>query len=249
MTQIDITIPILDEEDTLDTQVRKVIACLQSILPGYDIHLKIADNGSTDRSPEIGAQLQSEFPIVEYLRVGERGVGRALKFSWTRSHADIVGYMDLDLATDVRHLAEAFAPLVANDADVVTGTRLKKGSNVVGRSLTRAVTTRVFNLMVKSYFGTKFTDGMCGFKFLRREYLPRLMKLGARSDGWFFATEILVCAEYADLRVVDLPVHWTDDPNSKAKIGKLAFEYMAAMRRLKRNLQAAALEPGLRQRQ
>lgn len=237
MTKIDITIPILDEEDTLERQITKVVAYLQSSFPrDYDIRLKIADNGSTDRSPQIGALLSTSIPMVDYLRVGDRGVGRALKYSWTRSDAQVVGYMDLDLATDLRYLPPALAPLVANEADVVSGTRLGKGSKVVGRSLVRAVTSRAFNQMVRMYFGTSFTDGMCGFKFLRREHLERLMELGAVSDGWFFATELLVCAEFAGLRVVDLPVHWTDDPNSKVKIGKLSMEYLAAMGKLKRHL-------------
>ena len=238
--KIDIVIPILNEEETLRAQVQKLIAFLaDSTETNYTFSIIIADNGSTDGSPEIAELLQSEYPMVTYMRVDERGVGRALKYAWTRSEADVVGYMDLDLATDVKHLADAISPLASDAADIVTGTRLAKGSTVVGRSLTRAVTTRVYNWMVRTYFGTKFTDGMCGFKFLKREYLPGLMALGAKSDGWFSATELLVCAEYSGLRVLDLPVHWTDDPNSKARIGKLAVEYTAAMRKLKRNLQAA----------
>lgn len=242
--RIDVVIPILDEEDTLSTQICRAANYLEQNFRGvYDVRLIIADNGSTDHSPEIGGDLESNIEIVEYLRIGERGVGRALKFAWTRSDADIVGYMDLDLATDLKHLQEAFAPLIARKVDVVTGSRLRKGAKVVGRSLVRAVTTRAFNLIVRSYFRTNFSDGMCGFKFLRREHISQLMKLGAQSDGWFFATELLICAEYAGLRVKDLPVVWRDDPNSRVEIGKLAGEYIGAMRELKAHLKATTREP------
>lgn len=240
MIKIDVVIPILNEESSLDAQVRKAVDYLESTFQGvYRTRLKIADNGSSDRSFEIGASLQSEIEMVDYVRVGERGVGRALKFAWTQSEADIIGYMDLDLATDLRHLPDALGPLAANDADIVTGSRLKSGSKVRGRSPTREMTSRALNLMVRAYFGTSFTDGMCGFKFLRRQYLSRLMEMGAMSDGWFFATELLICAEHAGLRMIDLPVEWSDDRSSKAKIGKLALEYTAAMRTLKRHLNAA----------
>jgi hypothetical protein len=77
---------------------------------------------------------------------------------------------------------------------------------------------------------------MCGFKFLRRSILPSLMQAGAVSDGWFFATEVLVTGDYLGYHVLDLPVEWTDDPYSKVKIGKLSVEYLKAMRVLKHRL-------------
>jgi hypothetical protein len=71
---------------------------------------------------------------------------------------------------------------------------------------------------------------MCGFKFLRREVLPRLIARGAVSDNWFFSTEILLAAERLDLKIKDLPVTWTDDPNSRVRLFKLTREYLQAMR-------------------
>lgn len=234
----EITIPILNEEETLEQQIRVILKFLSDELTNFpNTRLVIADNGSTDRSPQIACRLSEEFEQLELRSVDKRGVGRALKHSWTQSTADIVGYMDLDLATDLNHLREAFL-LLDSGADVVTGSRLSKGSEVIGRSLVREVTSRVFNTIVRTYFGTKFADGMCGFKFLHRKHVPYLIEMGADSDGWFFATEFLICAEHSGLQVDSLPVTWRDDPNSKAKIGKLTLEYLAAMRRLKNRLSA-----------
>jgi hypothetical protein len=77
---------------------------------------------------------------------------------------------------------------------------------------------------------------MCGFKFLQRNILDSLMKTGAQSDGWFFATEILITGEHLKYRVLDLPVTWTDDPNSKVKVIKLTIEYLKAMFSLRQRL-------------
>ena len=237
---VEITIPILNEDATLEAQVGKVLSFLVTgALGDHSVSLVIADNGSTDQSPEIAQRLAEANPSVRYVRLEERGVGRALKRSWTTSDADIIGYMDLDLATDLKHLPEAIGAIASDQYDIVTGTRLRKGSRVIGRKPVRAVTSRAFNTMLKSYLGVSFTDGMCGFKFLQRKHLAKLMELGAQSDGWFFATELLVCAEHQKLRLLDLPVEWTDDPNSKANISKLAREYTAAMRDLKNKLATA----------
>ncbi len=234
---IDITIPILNEEASLDAQVRKTLDYLARELADLPvINLVLADNGSTDRTQAIGEDLAREFPNVQYLRLNERGVGRALKASWGQSRADIVGYMDLDLATDLRHLREALLPLLNDEVDVVTGSRLARGARVIGRSPLRNVTSRAFNTIVKTLFRTRFSDGMCGFKFLQRKHLEALQAAGANSDGWFFATELLITADYLGYRLLDLPVTWTDDPNSKVRIVKLSLEYLCAMQALRRRL-------------
>ena len=234
---IEITIPILNEEITLVEQVRKIHNFFEKNLQDIGLlKLILADNGSTDRTPDIAQALAKELTGVEYLRLEQRGVGLALKTSWCRSKADIVGYMDLDLATDLRHLRPALEKIMLESAEIVSGSRLAKGAKVVGRKHFRNFTSLCFNYIVKLIFGTSFTDGMCGFKFMQRSILERLMEAGAQSDGWFFATEILITGEHLNYRVVELPVIWTDDPNSKVKVVKLTVEYLRAMLVLHRRL-------------
>lgn len=238
---IEITIPILDEEDTLDRQIRAIRRYLDQNLSEYGgISIVIADNGSRDGSPAIAKRLEKEVAGVKYLRLEERGVGRALKASWGSSTADFVGYMDLDLATDLKHLRPALDALIKDGADVVTGSRLAAGAVVEGRSILRGFTSRAFNFVLKAYLGTTFSDGMCGFKFLRRDVVDRIRAAGADSDGWFFATEVLVVAQKLGLKLSELPVRWVDDPNSKVRVVKLSLEYLKAMRRLKEKLAAQA---------
>ncbi|MEI8204587.1 MAG: glycosyltransferase [Bacteroidota bacterium] len=234
---IEITIPILNEEKTLDKQVRKAYYFIKNNMVDFgSIRIILADNGSTDSTPEIARLLTLELAGVQYLRLEQRGVGLALKASWEQSNADIVGYMDLDLATDLRYLRPALDKLQADQADIITGSRLVKGAKVIGRSTLRDFTSRGFNLIIKIIFQTSLSDGMCGFKFLKRSCLENLLEAGAESDGWFFATEILITGEYLGYRVRDLAVEWTDDPESKVKIGKLAIEYLKAMRVLRSRL-------------
>ncbi len=102
-------------------------------------------------------------------------------------------------------------------------------------TLKREITSRVFNWMLKIYLGTRFSDGMCGFKWLRREHLPALMDGGAVSNGWFFSSELLAIAEWKGLKLCELPVHWTDDTTgSKVDIPRLAQQYIKAMQVLKK---------------
>ncbi len=237
MVSVDIVIPILNEEETLKNQVDKMLLHLdRDKYKDFKINIVLSDNGSTDRTPEISMNIVSLNPKkVKFTQVAEKGVGRALKKAWGESDADIVGYMDLDLATDLKHLSEAIEALVTNDYDFVYGSRLNENSKVIGRSLKREVTSRIFNKIIQFYFFSRISDGMCGFKFFKRKLYPSLLNKGAESDGWFFCTEILLAADKCNVKIYELPVIWTDNPNSKVNISKLAIEYLKAMRSLKKN--------------
>jgi len=233
----DITIPVLNEEETLDQNVRILHQFIQEHFPDHKgWQIVIADNGSTDRTLEIAQALSEAVPEVTYVKVPRRGVGLALKTSWGQSQADMVGYMDLDLATDLPHFLEAYKAIAEEDHDIVYATRLHRNSKVINRPLKREFTSRAFNMILKVYLGTKFSDGMCGFKFLKRSIYPRLYEQGAQNDGWFFSTELLVLSEWMGLKVYELPVKWTDDvSSSRVKIVLLAKKYLASMQVLKAN--------------
>ncbi len=236
MKSFDITIPVLNEEDTLEQNVKTLHAFIRQHFPAHkQWRIVIADNGSTDRTREIAGALSEEIPEVQLVSVPSRGVGLALKTSWGQSDADLVGYMDLDLATDLTHFLEAYQALEEQDYDVVYGSRLHARSKVINRPFKREVASRVFNWLLKAYLGVRFSDGMCGFKFLKRSVYPELNRLGAQNDGWFFSTELLTVAEWKKLKIYELPVTWTDDTSSsKVKILPLAKKYIRSMIELKK---------------
>lgn len=232
----DVTIPVLNEEASLAENVGILHDFLKSNFPSTSQwRIIIADNGSQDLTPVIGKQLQESLSNVSYLQVNKRGVGLALKTSWQQSQADLVGYMDLDLATDLSHFLSAYEAIAKSDADLVYGTRLHPESVVIGRSLKREIASRGFNWLLKTYLGVHFSDGMCGFKFLKRSIFADLLALGANNDGWFFSTELLVIAEWRQKKLHELPVKWTDDASSSAvKILPLAKRYIQSMQAIKR---------------
>lgn len=231
----DITIPVLNEEVTLAANVKTLHHFLRQHFPtAGQWQIVIADNGSTDKTLEIAQQLSADIPEVTYVKVPRRGVGLALKTSWGQSKADIVGYMDLDLATDLSHFIETYQAIAKQDCDVVYATRLHRNSQVINRPFKREVASRIFNFLLKAYLGVQFSDGMCGFKFLKRAVYPALHEGGAQNDGWFFSTELLTVAEWQKRQLFELPVKWTDDiSSSKVKIIPLAIRYIKAMRELK----------------
>ena len=236
MKTFDVTIPVLNEEPTLAQNVQVLHAFLKQNFPAEgQWQIVIADNGSTDRTLEIARGLSEEISEVTFVKVPRRGVGLALKTSWGQSSADILGYMDLDLATDHPHFLEAYKAIAEEDYDVVYGSRLHRDAQVINRPFKREIASRGFNFILKSYLGVKFSDGMCGFKWLKREVYPELHEAGAENDGWFFSTELLTTAEWLNKKVYELPVKWTDDiSSSRVEILPLAKRYIKSMVELKK---------------
>ena len=234
--KIEITIPVFNEEATLEKQVNILYEFLETNLRrDLAFRIVIADNGSTDSTLLLAHNLALTNEKIRVVEVHKKGVGLALRTSWHSSRAEIIGYMDLDLATELKYVDNALTALLDSSGILATGNRLAKESNVVGRSLVRSFTSRVFNFILRAVFRTKIEDAMCGFKFLYRQYLPELEKSGAMNDGWFYATELLLVSESLGLNVVQIPVIWNDDGNSKVKIGRVTTDYLKAIYKLREN--------------
>jgi glycosyltransferase involved in cell wall biosynthesis len=233
--RIEIAIPVLNEEKNLEKQIKLLQFYIKKNLNLYrEIGIVIADNGSTDGTHVIARRISQASPVVRIVTTEKPGVGAALKLAWSSSTADIVGYMDLDLATDLKHLKEAISSIEGDWVELVVGTRLSKRSIVKNRKFIRTLTSKCLNRIVRQVFKIETTDVMCGFKFLKKTKLTDLLHFGAKSDGWFFAAELLIVAKKLNFKVKEIPVEWSDDQESKVKIFKLSLDYLRCIRQLKR---------------
>ena len=231
-TSVEIVVPVLNEENALASSIEKLRRFMCGHLTGYDWRILIADNGSADATLEIAKRLAKEYSRVGYIRLEQRGRGRALSRAWTESKADIVGYMDVDLSTDLRALPELVDAIESGGYDIAIGSRLKRGARVIGRSLRRELISRAYSLIFRTMFLAGFRDAQCGFKALSRRAADEIVPL-VRDTGWFFDTELLILAEKNGYRVKEVPVEWTDDPDSRVRVFGTAYRDMQGLLRLR----------------
>jgi putative flippase GtrA len=227
--QIDIVVPVHNEERVLERSVRRLHRFLSSEFP-FSWRIVVADNASADTTPIVAERLTRELPGVELLRLDRKGRGRALRAAWSASRARVVCYMDADLSTDLRGLLPLVAPLLSGHSDLAIGTRLANGARVV-RGPKREFISRSYNRLLHAALRTRFSDAQCGFKAVRRDVLDELLP-AVRDDGWFFDTELLVLAQRAGLRIHEVPVDWVDDPDSRVDIVRTAIEDLKGVARL-----------------
>src|SRR3954463_11448485 len=206
--QVEIVVPVYNEEAVLPRSVRRLHRHLTSGFP-FSWRITIADNASTDSTLAVARRLAGSLDGVEVLHLPAKGRGRALRAAWTASDAEVVCYMDVDLSTDLRALLPLVAPLVSGHSELAIGTRLAPGSRV-SRGPKRELISRSYNVLLRGVLRARFSDAQCGFKGGRADVLRELLP-DVRDEGWFFDTELLVLAQRRGLRVHEVPVDWVDD--------------------------------------
>ena len=229
---LDIVIPVLNEEKALENSVHTLVSFCQHNIEHYDWFITVADIGSTDQTLQIAEMLSEQYSRVRFIRLEERGRGRALKMAWSQSEATILAYMDVDLSTDLNCLHQLLESLSGSKFQIATGSRLISGSKVVGRSFKREFISRCYSILFRIMFFVSFKDAQCGFKAISRQVAQEVVPL-TKNNGWFFDTELLILAEKTGYPVLEIPVKWVDDPDSRVNILKTAFEDIKGLFRLR----------------
>ncbi|MFH0521769.1 glycosyltransferase [Streptomyces sp. M41] len=235
---LDVVIPVHNEEKDLQPCVRRLRDHLERTFP-YAFRITIADNASTDATPQMSRWLAAELPEVRAFRLEHKGRGRALRTVWATSDAPVLAYMDVDLSTDLNALLPLVAPLISGHSDLAIGSRLSRTSRVV-RGAKREFISRSYNLILRGSLQARFSDAQCGFKAIRRDIAQVLLPL-VEDTGWFFDTELLVLAERAGLRIHEVPVDWVDDPDSTVHIVRTATDDLKGVWRVGRALATGSL--------
>lgn len=227
---IDVVIPVYNEERDLGPSVRRLHDYLGSRFP-FPAAITIADNASKDGTFAVAQSLAKELTRVRVLHLDAKGRGRALRAAWLQSDAPIVAYMDVDLSTDLRALLPLVAPLLSGHSDLAIGSRLARGARVT-RGPKREIISRCYMLVLRLALGAHFSDAQCGFKAVRTSVAKQLLPQ-VKDQAWFFDTELLILAQRAGLRVHEVPVDWTDDPDSRVAILRTAIDDLRGVLRLR----------------
>ncbi len=229
-----ILFPVLNERLRLQKGIE---TCLSYARENLDIpfSLVIVDNGSDDETPDIAKALSEKYPEVEYRRIEERGVGIAFKTGINECFSDIVGYMDIDLSTDLKYLKMTVELFKEDDSLMyVNGSRFCRESDTRGRKWYRKITSAGLVFILKHYLKMKSSDALCGFTFLRTSFAKDLVSKCSDDHGWFYTVEMLLRAERIGAKIKEIPVEWVEDYNTTVKVFKTIKNYLVQISKLKK---------------
>ena len=196
---VTIVIAVYNEEGILRGSVLELQEKLRRF--GWRYELLLCENGSRDRTVEIGKELEAEHPEVRMLSVGNPNYGLAMKTGILQARGRYVICDEIDLI-DTEFYARAMALLEQSDTDLVVGSKAMVGSNDQ-RPLFRRAATRVYNGLLRAVCAFPGTDTH-GLKAFRREALLETARRCVL-DRDVFASEFVIRAHREGKKVLEIP--------------------------------------------
>lgn len=191
--------PCLNEAETLPACIGKAFRFLRE--QNVSGEVIVADNGSTDGSRELAANLGARV-----VSVMARGYGNALRGGIAAAHGRFVVMGDADDSYDFAALG-AFVEKLQAGADLVQGCRLPAGGGAIQPEAMppshRWLGNPLFSALARRMFRVPVNDIYCGLRGFRRDLIP---KLDLRCEGMEFATEMLIKARLRGARIAEVPV-------------------------------------------
>ena len=202
-----IAIPVFNE--------RKYVAGVLGKIRGFHPDLLVVDDGSTDGTSDVLAQMARRGEIQLIRHPKNRGYGQSLIDAFR--FADEKGYdwvvtMDCDEQHEPEMIPEFVRHVEADDADLVSGSRYLEPRNDDDLPPTdRRAINRTLTTVINDLFGLGLTDSFCGFKAHR---VSGLRKLRLDVPGYAFPMQLWPQVAAAGLRVKEIPVRLIyNDPN------------------------------------
>jgi len=197
--ELSIVMPCLNEVETLPRCIEKARRFLREHKVSGEV--LVADNGSTDGSPELAAKM-----VARVVAVAERGYGNALRGGLAAAHGRFVVMGDADDSYDFSALG-AFLEKLRAGADLVQGCRLPTGGGTIEPEAMppshRWLGNPLFSALARRMFRVPVHDIYCGLRGFRRDLIP---KLDLRCEGMEFATEMLIKASLRGARIEEVPI-------------------------------------------
>jgi glycosyltransferase involved in cell wall biosynthesis len=197
--------PCLNEAETLEICIRKAQQAMREANISGEIIL--GDNGSTDGSIEIAERLGARVAHVK-----ARGYGNALMGGIAAARGKYIVIGDADDSYDFAHIPRFLEPL-RKGADLVMGNRFRGGIQKDAMPpLHRYFGNPALSQMGRIFFRSHVGDFYCGLRGFRKDAYERM---GLRTTGMEFATEMVVKATVLGLQIAEVPTTLSPDGRSR----------------------------------
>jgi glycosyltransferase involved in cell wall biosynthesis len=197
---VSIVIPVFNEEGIMHSSVIDLRERLKDADVSYEIIL--AENGSKDATVSIAEELSDKYNEVRFFSIPEQNYGKALRRGILESKGEFVICDEIDLC-DTEFYSRALRELREDKCDMVIGSKTLPGSKDK-RPLFRRVGTLIINIILRKLLGFKGTDTH-GLKAFKKEKLLEVIN-SCLVDKDLFASELVIRAERANLRILEVPV-------------------------------------------
>ena len=210
---LSVVIPAYNEERRLPETLGTVRDYLAT--QAYAWEIIVADDGSTDATPEVVGRTARDDERIRLLSLPHRGKGWAVKNGMLAARGEYRFLCDADLSMPIT-LLERLLPAGDAPAEIVIGSREAAGARRIGEPRRRWLMGRVFNAMTRLLATPGIADTQCGFKVFHATAAEALFALQTL-DGFAFDAEILFLARRRGFRIVEVGIDWHYRAESKVR--------------------------------
>ena len=210
---VEFCIPVYNEEKIIEKNIMLLYDYCQSQNFQFSWKIILINNGSTDATETICKKLSNDKILIENILLA--GKGRALKTYWKKSNAEILVYMDCDLAVALNNIPDLLSPLLEKDYDLVIGSRMLPDSKTK-RPFLRELSSQTFNFLSRIILRHNFTDSQCGFKAFKKEVVEKVGPF-ILDNKWYFDQELIIFANFFKFRIKEIPVDWRENRYDERK--------------------------------
>jgi len=212
---LSIVIPAYNEERRLPRTLEKIAAWVGA--KGLAAEILVVDDGSADGTARVVAEAAARFPGLRLVSNGRNfGKGYSVRHGMREARGRVGLFTDADLSAPIEEAEKLLAAL--ENADVAFGSRaLNRKLISVRQSRFRELAGILFNKFVQLVLWIPFVDTQCGFKAFRMDRAGILFEQ-QRIERFGFDPELLFLARRHALRIVEIPVRWAHDPDTKVQV-------------------------------
>jgi len=228
---LSIVIPAHNEEKRLPPSLVKIQNFLAT--QPYSAEVVIVENGSQDQTLEIAKESARQVPYIRVLKEEKRGKGLAVRRGMLEARGEYRFICDADLSMPIEQVNRFLPPALAKP-DVVIGSREIAGAVRYNEPVYRHLIGRVFNTLVRWAALPGLQDTQCGFKCFHARVVEAVFPCQTLM-GWSFDVELLFMARKKGYRIVEVPVPWYFNPESKVRLWKDSVRMGADLLAIRRN--------------
>ena len=217
---LSLVIPAHNEETRLPETLRQVFEFAGK--QDYSMEVLVVENGSNDKTFQIARGFADQFPHLKLLQIPQSGKGRAVRQGMLAAQGDYRFMCDVDFSMPVSEI-NRFLPPVLQGYDVAIASREAQGAVRIGEPYYRHFVGRIYNGLIRLLALPGLQDTQCGFKCFRGLVAEDLFCRQTRS-GWSFDVEILFIARLLGYKVVEIPISWYFNPQSKISVVRDSFK-------------------------
>ena len=211
---LSIIIPAYNEEGRLPKTLVRIFTFLEQ--QPYSAEVLVVENGSQDRTREVAQEYTRKYAGLRVLHNETRGKGWAVREGMLAAHGEYLFMADADLSMPIEEINH-FLPPALSDFDIAIASREAPGAVRYEEPEYRHLVGRVYNLMIRLLALPDLHDTQCGFKCFRADVAADLFRRQTLI-GWSFDVEILFMARKRGYKIVELPIPWYFNPDSKVHV-------------------------------